>query len=174
MSEWNYGRWALNLRSMRADLLQVLLWSERSETATATSSNSWLNSWLLNRPSAMLSGHLPGQSATLPINVQAISEMLLKLCHHVCQLTMRTTINIMSACCLGEYIQTTFEIMIGDNMFRACIINEECWCWRDLIWPQNIVTHVGAYTMSITFQTSIRWRTLTSFGYYVICSNVCC
>ena len=68
MSEWNYGRWALNLRSMRADLLQVLLWSERSETATATSSNSWLNSWLLNRPSAMLSGHLPGQSATLPIN----------------------------------------------------------------------------------------------------------
>ena len=68
MSEWNYGRWALNLRSLRADLLQVLLWSERSETATATSSNSWLNSWLLNRPSAMLFGRLPGQSATLPIN----------------------------------------------------------------------------------------------------------
>ena len=69
MSEWNYGRWALNLRSLRADLLQVLLWSEHSETATATSSNSWLNSWLLNRPSAMLSGRLPGQSATLPINM---------------------------------------------------------------------------------------------------------
>ena len=63
MSEWNYGRWALNLRSLRADLLQVLLWSERSETATAMSSNFWL----LNRPSAMLSGCLPGQSATLPI-----------------------------------------------------------------------------------------------------------
>ena len=72
MSEWNYGRWALNLRSLRADLLQVLLWSERSETATATSSNSWLNSWLLNRPSAMLSGRLPGQSATLPINVRQL------------------------------------------------------------------------------------------------------
>ena len=69
MSEWNYGRWALNLRSLRADLLQVLLWSERSETATATPSNSWLNSWLLTQPSAMLSGRLPGQSATLPINV---------------------------------------------------------------------------------------------------------
>ena len=69
MSEQNYGRWALNLRSMRADLLQVLLWSERSETATATSSNSWLNSWLLNRPTAMLSGRLPGQSATLRIIV---------------------------------------------------------------------------------------------------------
>ena len=68
MSEWNYGRWALNLRSMCADLLQVLLWSERSETTTATSSNSWLNSWLLTRPSAMLSGRLPGQSATLPIS----------------------------------------------------------------------------------------------------------
>ena len=68
MSEQNYGRWALNLRSMCADLLQVLLWSERSKTATATSSNSWLNSWLLNRPSAMLSGRLPGQSATLPIS----------------------------------------------------------------------------------------------------------
>ena len=67
MSEWNYGRWALNLRSLRADLLQVLLWSEGSETATATSSNSWLNSWFLTRPSAMLSGRLPGQSATLPI-----------------------------------------------------------------------------------------------------------
>ena len=40
MSEQNYGRWALNLRLMRADLLQVLLWSERSETATATFSNS--------------------------------------------------------------------------------------------------------------------------------------
>ena len=39
MSERNYGLWALNLQSMRADLLQVLLWSERSETATATSSN---------------------------------------------------------------------------------------------------------------------------------------
>ena len=108
------------------------------------------------------------------VNMRAISEMLFKLCHHVCQLTIRATINIMSACYLGKYIQTTFEIMIGDNMFRTCIINEECWCWRDLIWPQNIVTHVGAYTMSITFQTSIRWRTLTSFGYYVICSNVCC
>ena len=68
MSEWNYGRWALNLRSLRADLLQVLLWSERSGTATATSSNSWLNSWLLTRPSAMLFGRLPGPSATLPIN----------------------------------------------------------------------------------------------------------
>ena len=68
MSEWNYGRWALNLRSMCADLLQMLLWSERSETATAMSSDSWLNSRLLNRPSAMLSGRLPGQSATLPIN----------------------------------------------------------------------------------------------------------
>ena len=71
MSEWNYGRWALNLQSLRADLLQVLLWSERSETATATSSNSWLDSWLLNRPTAMLSGRLPGQSATLPIIVLA-------------------------------------------------------------------------------------------------------
>ena len=69
MSEWNYGRWALNLRSMRDDLLQVLLWSDRSETATVTSSNSWLNSRLLTRPTAMLSGRLPGQSATLPINV---------------------------------------------------------------------------------------------------------
>ena len=69
MSEWNYGQWALNLRSMCADLLQVLLWSERSKTATATSSNSWLNSWLLNRPSVMLSGRLSGQSATLPITV---------------------------------------------------------------------------------------------------------
>ena len=68
MSEQNHGRWALNLRSLRADLLQVLLWSERSRTATATSSNSWLNSWLLTRPTAMLSGRLPGQSATLPIN----------------------------------------------------------------------------------------------------------
>ena len=68
MSEWNYGRWALNLRSLRADLLQVLLWSERSGTATAMSSDSWLNSRLLNRPSAMLSGRLPGQSAILPIN----------------------------------------------------------------------------------------------------------
>ena len=67
MSEQNYGQWAPNLRSMCADLLQVLLWSERSETATATSSNSWLSSWLLNQPSAMLSGRLPGQSATLPI-----------------------------------------------------------------------------------------------------------
>ena len=47
MSEQNYGLWALNLRSMCADLLQVLLWSERSETVTATASNSWLNSWLL-------------------------------------------------------------------------------------------------------------------------------
>ena len=28
MSEQNYGRWALNLRSLRADLLQVLLWSK--------------------------------------------------------------------------------------------------------------------------------------------------
>ena len=65
MSEWNYGRWALDLRSLRADLLQVLLWSERSETATVTSSNSWL----LTRPSAMLSGRLPGQSATLPISI---------------------------------------------------------------------------------------------------------
>ena len=55
MSEWNYGRWALNLRSLCADLLQVLLWSECSETATATSSNSWLNSWLnLGRTSAGL------------------------------------------------------------------------------------------------------------------------
>ena len=71
MSEQNYGQWALNLRSMCADLLQVLLWSERSKTATATSSNSWLNSWLLNRPTAMLSGRLPGQSATLPIIVLA-------------------------------------------------------------------------------------------------------
>ena len=71
MSEWNYGRWALNLRSLRADLLQVLLWSERSGTATATSSNSWLNSWLLTRPSAMLFGRLPGPSATLPITVHA-------------------------------------------------------------------------------------------------------
>ena len=70
MSEQKYGQWALNLRSLRADLLQVLLWSERSKTATATSTNSWLNSWLLNRPSAMLSGRLPGQSATLPINVE--------------------------------------------------------------------------------------------------------
>ena len=69
MSEQNHGRWALNLRSLRADLLQVLLWSERSGTATAMSSDSWLNSRLLNRPSAMLSGRLPGQSATLPINV---------------------------------------------------------------------------------------------------------
>ena len=69
MSEQNYGQWAPNLRSMCADLLQVLLWSERSKTATATSSNSWLDSWLLTRPSAMLSGRLPGQSATLPINV---------------------------------------------------------------------------------------------------------
>ena len=68
MSEWNYGRWALNLLSLRADLLQVLLWSEHSETVTATSSGSWLNSWLLTRPSAMLSGRLPGQSATLTIN----------------------------------------------------------------------------------------------------------
>ena len=72
MSEWNYGRWALNLRSLRADLLQVLLWSERSETATATSSNSWLNSWLLTRPSAMLSGRLPVQSATLPITSSSL------------------------------------------------------------------------------------------------------
>ena len=68
MSEQNYGRWALNLRSLRAGLLQVLLWSKHSETATVTSSNSWLNSWLLDRPSAMLSGRLPGQSATLPIS----------------------------------------------------------------------------------------------------------
>ena len=59
MSEWNYGRWALNLRSLRADLLQVLLWS-------------WLNSWLLTRPTAMLSGRLPSQSATLPINVHIV------------------------------------------------------------------------------------------------------
>ena len=28
MSEQNYGQWALNLRSLRADLLQVLLWSK--------------------------------------------------------------------------------------------------------------------------------------------------
>ena len=76
MSEWNYGRWALNLRSLRADLLQVLLWSERSGTATATSSNSWLNSWLLTRPSAMLFGRLPGQSATLPIIGFSLFPML--------------------------------------------------------------------------------------------------
>ena len=74
MSEWNYGQWALNLRSMCADLLQVLLWPKRSETATATSSNSWRNSWLLNRPSAMLSGRLPGQSATLPISVMLVND----------------------------------------------------------------------------------------------------
>ena len=73
MSEWNYSRWALNLRSLCADLLQVLLWSKRSGTATATSSNSWLNSWLLTRPTAMLSGRLPGQSATLPINDKELS-----------------------------------------------------------------------------------------------------
>ena len=67
MSEQNYGGRALNLRSMCDNLLQVLLWSDRSETATVTSSNSWLNSRLLTRPTAMLSGRLPGQSATLPI-----------------------------------------------------------------------------------------------------------
>ena len=72
MSEQNHGRWALNLRSLRADLLQVLLWSERSGTATAMSSDSWLNSRLLNRPSAMLSGRLPGQSATLPITSSSL------------------------------------------------------------------------------------------------------
>ena len=30
MSEWNYGRWALILRSMLDDMLQVLLSSESS------------------------------------------------------------------------------------------------------------------------------------------------
>ena len=92
MSEWNYGRWALNLRSLRADLLQVLLWSEHSETATATSSNSWLNSWLLNRPTAMLSGRLPGQSATLPINDHSVEQhvrtMLPEACSKGCPNTV--------------------------------------------------------------------------------------
>ena len=74
MSEQNYVRWALNLLSMRDDLLQVLLWSECSGTVTATSSNSWLNSWLLTRPNAMFSGRLPGQSATLPINAAHRSD----------------------------------------------------------------------------------------------------
>ena len=63
VSEKNYGQCALDLRSMRDDLLLVLLLSERSGTATETTSNSLL----LNQPSAMLSGSLPGQSATLPI-----------------------------------------------------------------------------------------------------------